>query len=515
MAPLRGNPAFLSNVGREVLAEAQRAHREGRLGFLVGAGLSTPIGLPGWSAFNQALVEHTLERHTPGGVGSGRERARAYAAQIGHSLAAVDFCRRRAGSDFHVVLRGALYEHAPLQRFAPTEVHYALCKLAAETRPPFPVLHTTNYDELLELALRTVTNTPVRAVHALSRAWSDGPRVVHLHGYFPHAPLSTAQRQRLARTVVGSDLDFSRLSNDHAAWTNRELLQLLDARSVLIVGMSLTDPNVRRLFAYLSDRRPNDGPQHFVVMQHRRPDGDSPQAAEAARLLDDDEHEFWKARGVKVLRIATWDRLNYLLRRIRFADDKWDRRHQALRVAWARATYGRLDLEEPGLQALGTAALAAARDQLANQAKLDGRVELNLFLPRLDGSYRRALSSMEGRALEAPRPFIPAHDRHTILELEAALQLGQPIHRTIVKGPGPAPSGQPPFQTWYRTVMSVPYFDDAAGGVPVAVVQLCAASQRLVEDLDGARLVALRESMKETVRQVTLLLQDHERRRTI
>ena len=42
-----------------------------------------------------------------------------------------------------------------------------------------------------------------------------------------------------------------RLSNDHAAWTNRELMTLLDSRSVLIVGMSLTDPNVRRLLAYL------------------------------------------------------------------------------------------------------------------------------------------------------------------------------------------------------------------------------------------------------------------------
>ena len=44
--PLRGNPAYLSNVARDVLAEVQQAHRDGRLGYLVGAGLSVPIGLP-------------------------------------------------------------------------------------------------------------------------------------------------------------------------------------------------------------------------------------------------------------------------------------------------------------------------------------------------------------------------------------------------------------------------------------------------------------------------------------
>ena len=56
MSPLKQNHAILSTVAREVLREVREQHRAGRLGFLVGAGLSVPIGLPGWAAFNESLL---------------------------------------------------------------------------------------------------------------------------------------------------------------------------------------------------------------------------------------------------------------------------------------------------------------------------------------------------------------------------------------------------------------------------------------------------------------------------
>jgi NAD-dependent SIR2 family protein deacetylase len=504
---LRGNPAYLSSVARDALASAQEAHQKGRLGFLVGAGLSTAIGLPGWGAFNQALVDGAFSRHLPGDAPHS-DVARAYVEALhGQTLAAIDFVRRRAGSEFHVVLREALYERKQLRAYAPTEVHYALCSLAMESSPPWPCVHTTNYDDLLELALQQVSGKKAKAVHASRRHWSDGPRVVHLHGYFPYEGPPQAHKNRLAREIIVSDLDYSRLSNDHAGWTNRELLALLDARSVLITGMSMTDPNVRRLFAYLSDRRRpgDDGPEHFVVLVNRVPEGDGPAHTEAARLLDEDEHEFWKSLGVKILRLPGWDRLNYLLRRIRFADHEFDKQHRAVRLAWARHNIGPVRLEDDAVQSLGTSALAAARDEAANAVGLDGRVEINLFLPLPDGSYKRVFSSMKGRAMEAPRPFQPAHDRASIPEVESALTLGQASLRSDVK-PMDAPAGQPPFQTWYRSLMSVPFFDDAAGGVPVAVIQLCSSERDLSEKLDAARLASLREQLREAVRQVCGLI---------
>jgi hypothetical protein len=509
---LRANPAFLSNVARDVLREVREQHRAGRLGFLVGAGLSVPIGLPGWAAFNQALLEQAMGRHAPGnGAAQSAAISRAYLELLqGQSLAAIDLVRQRVGADFHVVLRGALYEREQLRKFQPTEAHYALVRLALDSEPPFPVLHTTNYDDLLEMALKSSGGRKPRAVHAGRRSLSDGPRVVHLHGYFPYEHPGVAEEKRLAAELVASDLDYHRLSNDHAAWTNRELMTLLDSRSVLIVGMSLTDPNVRRLLAYLSEHKKShdEGHDHFVILQQRPPmrDDDHQRASE---MLEDDEYKFWHGQGVKILRLASWDGLNYLLRRIRFTDEEWDRRHKELRIEWAKANYHDVDFADTTLQDFGTELLAYHRDRIVAAVGLQGRVEVNLFLPMLDGKYRRALSSMPRRALEAPRVFVPKHDAQTIPEVELALTVGETLKRSARSLKSEPPPGEPPFQDWYHSLVSVPYFDYPAGGIPVALLQLVSADPSLAEaETQSPTMAALRSLMREAITGAVHLLRD-------
>ena len=501
--PLKANNAMLSDVTRGALREVREQHRAGRLGYLVGAGLSVPIGLPGWAAFNEALLEHAIGRHTPGGATQARALSRAYLELLqGQSLAAVDLVRQRVGSDFHVVLRGALYEREQLRKFQPTEVHYALARLALDKDPPpFPCLHTTNYDDLLELTLHNITGRPPRVVHAGRRSTTDGPRVVHLHGYFPYLQPSAAQEKRLAAELVASDLDYHRLSNEHTAWTNRELLSLLDSRSVLVVGMSLTDPNVRRLLAYLSEHKKahDDGHDHFVILQHRPPLG-SDEQQRAAEMLDEDESEFWRGQGVKILRLASWDGLNYLLRRIRFSDDEWDGAHRELRTAWAARHYAGVDFDDATLQEFGTELLQHHRDRIVATSALEGRVELNLFLPMLDGRHRRALSSMAGRAAAAPRWFEPRHDALTIPEVELALTVGEALKRSARSPRSTPPPGQPPYQDWYRSLVSVPYFDYAAGGIPVAVLQLVSSDAALADTApQSPEMASLRSLMREAI----------------
>ncbi len=501
MSPLKQNHAILSNVAREVLREVRDQHRDGRLGFLVGAGLSVPIGLPGWAAFNESLLLEAIGRHSPGGAAQARALSRAYLDLLqGQSLAAVDLVRQRVGADFHVVLRGALYEREQLRKFQPTEVHYALARLALDSQPPYPCLHTTNYDDLLELTIANMVGKRPRAVHATRRSSADGPRVVHLHGYFPYDFPGAAEDKRLAAELVASDLDYHRLSNEHAAWTNRELMTLLDSRSVLIVGMSLTDPNVRRLLAYLSEHKKShdEAHDHFVILQ-QRPPMESSDHQRASEMLEEDEYKFWHGQGVKILRLSSWDGLNYLLRRIRFTDEEWDKRHKELRTAWAAERYRELDFDDATLQEMGSELLRYHADRIFAAVGLEGRVEVNLFLPMLDGRYRRALSSVPGRAREAPRWFSPKHDAQTIPEVELALTVGEALRRTRRDlDRATPPAGEPPFADWYHSLVSVPYFDYAAGGIPVALMQLVSSDVGLAETAtQSPTMAALRSLMRE------------------
>ena len=289
-----------------------------------------------------------------------------------------------------------------------------------------------------------------RAVHATRRSSADGPRVVHLHGYFPFDAPGAAEEKRLAGELVASDLDYHRLSNDHAAWTNRELMTLLDSRSVLIVGMSLTDPNVRRLLAYLSEHKKSqdEAHDHFVILQQRPPMATA-MHQRASEMLEDDEYKFWHGQGVKILRLSSWDGLNYLA-----APHPLHRRGVGSAATKSCASPGRprattsVDFDDATLQEFGTELLTYHRDRIFAAVGLPGRVEINLFLPHARRALpARAVVDAGARAVAAPRRFTPKHDAQTIPEVELALTVGETLKRSArsLNHETPPPPGEPPF----------------------------------------------------------------------
>ena len=133
---------------------------------------------------------------------------------------------------------------------------------------------------------------------------------------------------------------------------------------------------------------------------------------------------------------------------------------------------------------------------------LTGRVEINLFLPMLDGRYRRALSSMAGRAREAPRWFTPRHDSQTIPEVELALTVGEALRRSRREvDRATPPAGEPPFADWYHSLVSVPYFDyagrrDSGGGDAAGVVEDASLAETATQ---SPTMAALRSLMREAI----------------
>jgi hypothetical protein len=69
------------------------------------------------------------------------------------------------------------------------------------------------------------------------------------------------------------------------------------------------------------------------------------------------------------------------------------------------------------------------------------------------------------------------------------------------------PLGQPPFQDWYRSLVSVPYFDYPSGGIPVGVLQLVSSDPALAETAPQSPLMAaLRTLMREAITGAVRLL---------
>ncbi len=251
----------LVDAQRQLIEELHACYRAGSLRILVGAGVSMASGLPGWDALNmrltQAVIEEDLvtrcEQAQVGYVRSlvGQEALDGLTEEVYQRLgreAAADFAWRRLGDKaFRSELADALYPR-PIGRLPIRGTQRQLAAMAL-ARPNKDLLFTTNYDPLLERAISELGGNKEWAQYryppSARQRVKAKPRVNHLHGWID-------DRGDVGGTLVLTETSYLGLFADKRAAPNKDVKKLLMGNSpVLVVGMSLADPNLRRLL----DRR--------------------------------------------------------------------------------------------------------------------------------------------------------------------------------------------------------------------------------------------------------------------
>jgi hypothetical protein len=247
---------------RELIEELHQYYEGGTLRVLVGAGVSMASQLPGWDELNLGLTGAVIERDLVERSGNGESRymrdlvgtealdgvAREVYRRIGRDAAA-DFAWRRLGDKvFRTVLAQKLYPRPAVSlRVRGTQKQLAAMALA---RPRSDLLFTTNYDPLLERAIAELRGAPEEwARHRYPTSGKQRaratPRVNHLHGWVD-------ERGEVGGTLVLTETSYLGLFADRRARPNLDLKKLLMGNApLLVIGMSLADPNLRRLL----DRR--------------------------------------------------------------------------------------------------------------------------------------------------------------------------------------------------------------------------------------------------------------------
>ena len=220
------------------------------------------------------------------------------------------YLKRKLGKSYLKTLRYLLYEKSS----TPSLTLQAMSKLA-----DIQAVCTYNYDDLLETQLN-----PPRTFCSVAEP-SDVPNnqipVYHVHGFIP---IYSYFNLTSSGDVIFSEEDYHRLYNDACHWSNFVQLTVLRKYSVLLVGMSLSDPNLRRLLDKMKDE--NTGTKRVAICLYHDPPNPLDDMSHFITKIDEEEslasiglttywvHDYDKDIPLLLNSIAATDPIRYYIR---------------------------------------------------------------------------------------------------------------------------------------------------------------------------------------------------------
>lgn len=265
------------------LKEYPDALKDGAGAIFVGAGVSMGAGYPSWATLLKEIGEEL-------GVG---------ASDVQDLAALAQWSIQESGGATRVrnVIKDQIGKNHPIP-----------ASLEIVARLPVRHIWTTNYDRLVERAFEAIDRPldPISGAKDLSlRATPGAARLYKMHGSV----------DRLDGVVISTD-DYELYRSTRGAFL--PLLQAhLTSMSMLFIGLSFTDPNIRHVLSLIRERFTDAPPEHFAIVKPPHKDDFKTDAEFKARAA---QHNLWakdlRRYGLIAVEIDDYDEVPDLLRQI-------------------------------------------------------------------------------------------------------------------------------------------------------------------------------------------------------
>ena len=255
----RTRPKLAENVRRRL----REAFADNRLTLYLGAGVSVGNGLPSWQSLVLAMYFTAIrEEHMQGWRPFPNYLFAIAEWHLGRTQEPLDITARKLRKFYQGkgpgALRNSLHKtlyagfalpdgsgFQPISgrnlRFANStlEAVTTLCEKSEFGRKGVRAVVTENYDSLLEIALNGRSIQPVWKSEALQGA---GLPIYHVHGYVPLKGGGSAEEE-----IVFTEEQYHLAAQNAYSWSNLVQIQCMSSTVGLMIGLSLTDRNMRRL----------------------------------------------------------------------------------------------------------------------------------------------------------------------------------------------------------------------------------------------------------------------------
>lgn len=131
-----------------------------------------------------------------------------------------------------------------------------------------------NYDDLVEQEINRNQNKyhiKCRPIYDKSGPIEDGIRYIyHVHGFLSNGSKLSKQSKQSKEIILG-EKEYHKVYQDSYNWSNVEQLHALNRSKCFFIGLSMTDPNLRRLLDISKDKD-LDKAIHYVFLSRKEYD---------------------------------------------------------------------------------------------------------------------------------------------------------------------------------------------------------------------------------------------------
>lgn len=309
------------------LKRLKRAYSNDQLVFFLGAGVSASAKLPSWDLLLSQLLINLIETNLPNQLKASDEQKNAIAGSLkkanGSSpLLEARYIRSGLGDNFEQAVSDILYK----KNSNDSDLISAITELSTPPRGALGIKAIVNYnfDDLIEEGLlkRSLDHKPIFRETDLPEKKELG--IYHVHGFLPR---NRGEYEGISDSLlVFSEENYHLLMQEPYHWSNLIQLNFLKDSICLLIGLSGTDPNLRRLLE-IAKRKTNKS-NHYILLKRQEisvfEENLSPENPQDAKLIQSihEVHHKLNERsldelGLNVILYESYDEIPEIIKQIK------------------------------------------------------------------------------------------------------------------------------------------------------------------------------------------------------
>lgn len=229
-------PLTDDDLNKNIKANARKSFLTRKYSLILGAGVSIDAGLPSWDELMKRLIKQCRKNRKSPLEGKDYHNI---LKDCGSSSIILGRLIQTLFDDnvteFNNAIKHALYGNKTV---APGTLAKTIGKMVKNRLNSVNGIITYNYDDLIEKALNE-NGVQHSSVYGNSDQSSVLP-IYHVHGYLP-------QESNPFSPAVLSEKEYHDIYRRSFHWSNVEQLHAMQRSSCFFIGLSMTDPNLRRL----------------------------------------------------------------------------------------------------------------------------------------------------------------------------------------------------------------------------------------------------------------------------